>query len=279
MCIAMQIIKNQQLNMRKIADSGQVFRFNKSGEGRWELIASNRLLNIEQINIRNYEEGYRLSCSAQEFKNYWEHYFDLEADYNKYMESIPPDDEFLSSAARYSKGMRILYQDKWEMLISFIISQRKSIPAIKTSIEKLCRNFGVHIESEKYAFPTPEAIADADISILESCSLGYRSKYVYEAARRVASGECDLDSYSQLNDEELLAALMGFKGVGVKVANCVALFAYHRINAFPVDVWIDRLIKEHYDGKFDVALYKGYAGIIQQYMFFYGREMANVRLK
>ncbi len=275
----MHTIKNQQLDMRKIADSGQVFRFNKSGEGRWELIAGNRLLNIEQINIKNYEEGYRLSCSTEEFKNYWENYFDLEADYNKYMESIPPDDAFLSSAAKYSKGVRILNQDRWEMLISFIISQRKSIPAIKTSIEKLCRNFGVNIEGEKYAFPTPAAIANADISILESCSLGYRSKYVYEAAKRVASGECNLDKYSRLDDRELLVALMDFKGVGVKVANCVALFAYHRINAFPVDVWIDRIIKEHYNGKFDVNLYNGYAGIIQQYMFFYGREMANVRLK
>ena len=265
--------------MKKIAESGQIFRFNVYDD-EYSLVAGDKLLFIKED-----DDGYILSCSESEFEEFWIDYFDLRLDYSDFEKNMPADDLFLINAARYSYGIRILNQDKWEMLISFIISQRKSIPAIKSSIEKLARTYGKKIDmkvpdfiknidknSEFFAFPTPKALADASIDDLNGCSLGYRSPYIEASAKSVYRGDIDHEALSVLDDNELLAALMSLKGVGIKVANCVALFGYHRIAAFPIDVWIKRMIDEHYDGEFPLKLYDGYAGVIQQYIFYYGRE-------
>ena len=265
--------------MKKIAESGQIFRFNVYDD-EYSLVAGDKLLFIKED-----DDGYILSCSESEFEEFWTDYFDLRLDYSDFEKNIPADDLFLTNAARYSYGIRILNQDKWEMLISFIISQRKSIPAIKSSIEKLAKTYGKKIDmqvpdfiknidknSEFFAFPTPKALADASIDDLNACSLGYRSPYIEASAKAVYRGDIDLEDLSKLDDNELLAALMSLKGVGIKVANCVALFGYHRIAAFPIDVWIKRMIDEHYAGEFPLKLYDGYAGVSQQYIFYYGRE-------
>ena len=272
-------IEYPHLDMKKIADSGQIFRFNVYND-EYSLVAGDKLLFIKED-----KNGYILSCSEFEFENFWMDYFDLRLDYSDFEKNIPADDLFLINAAEYSYGIRILNQDKWEMLISFIISQRKSIPAIKSSIEKLAKRYGKKIDmkvpdfiknidknSEFFAFPTPKALADASLDDLNACSLGYRSPYIEASAKAVYRGDIDLEALSKLDDNELLAALMSLKGVGIKVANCVALFGYHRIAAFPIDVWIKRMIDEHYDGEFPLKLYDGYAGVIQQYIFYYGRE-------
>lgn len=272
-------IQYPHLDMKKIAESGQIFRFNVYDD-EYSLVAGDKLLFIKEDG-----DGYILSCSESEFEEFWIDYFDLRLDYSDFEKNIPADDLFLINAAEYSYGIRILNQDKWEMLISFIISQRKSIPAIKSSIEKLARAYGKKIDmqvpdfiknidknSEFFAFPTPKALADASLDDLNACSLGYRSPYIEACAKSVYRGDIDLEALSELDDNELLAALMSLKGVGIKVANCVALFGYHRIAAFPIDVWIKRMIDEHYDGEFPLKLYDGYAGVIQQYIFYYGRE-------
>ena len=272
-------IQYPYLDMKKIAESGQIFRFNVYDD-EYSLVTGDKLLFIKED-----DDGYILSCSESEFEEFWIDYFDLRLDYSDFEKNIPADDLFLINAAEYSYGIRILNQDKWEMLISFIISQRKSIPAIKSSIEKLAKTYGKKIDmkvpdfiknidknSEFYAFPTPKALADASLDDLNACSLGYRSPYIEASAKAVYRGDIDLKDLSKLDDNELLAALMSLKGVGIKVANCVALFGYHRIAAFPIDVWIKRMIDEHYDGEFPLKLYDGYAGVIQQYIFYYGRE-------
>ncbi|MBS6929871.1 MAG: DNA-3-methyladenine glycosylase 2 family protein [Lachnospiraceae bacterium oral taxon 082] len=272
-------IQYPYLDMKKIAESGQIFRFNVYDD-EYSLVAGDKLLFIKED-----DDGYILSCSESEFEEFWIDYFDLRLDYSDFEKNIPADDLFLTNAAEYSYGIRILNQDKWEMLISFIISQRKSIPAIKSSIEKLAKTYGKKIDmqvpdfiknidknSEFFAFPTPKALADASLDDLNACSLGYRSPYIEASAKAVYRGDIDLEDLSKLDDNELLAALMSLKGVGIKVANCVALFGYHRIAAFPIDVWIKRMIDEHYDGEFPLKLYDGYAGVIQQYIFYYGRE-------
>ena len=274
-------IEYPYLDMKKIADSGQIFRFNVYDD-EFSLVAGDKLLFIKEG-----KNGYILSCSEKEFNEFWLDYFDLSLDYGDFEKNIPETDVFLKDAAKYSYGIRILNQDKWEMLISFIISQRKSIPAIKSSIEKLAKVYGKKIDmkipefiknidadTEFYTFPTPKELANADIEALNACSLGYRSPYIEASAKAVYRKDIDLNAIDSLDDEELLKALMSLKGVGIKVANCVALFGYHRIAAFPIDVWIKRMIDEHYDGEFPLELYKGYAGVIQQYIFYYGRESA-----
>ncbi len=204
-----------------------------------------------------------VSCGKSEWDSIWHPYFDLDTDYRKIRGSIPEDDWYLAKAARLGAGIRILRQDRFEMLISFIISQRKSIPAIRTSIEKLVGLFG----SDGF-FPEPQAMMDATEEEFASCSLGYRTAYVRDAVRRVACRDVDLDRLDDLPDEELFGELKSFCGVGDKVANCVMLFAYHRIGRAPVDTWIARIINEEYGGADPFPRYEGVAGIMQQYMFY-----------
>lgn len=262
-------ISNEHLDMEKIANSGQIFRFNKVSDNKYSLVAKDKLLYIKEVE----NKVYNLSCSDSEYENYWKEYFDMNTDYENFIKKVPKKDEFLTSAIQYGKGIRILKQDKWEMLISFIISQRKSIPAIKSSIEKLSKKFGKQIEKEVYAFPSPKDLANASIEELNECSLGYRSEYIKESAGQILSAEIDLEKLNELNSIELINELIKLKGVGIKVANCVALFAYYRIDTFPIDVWIQRVIDKYYGGKFPLEKYKGYEGVLQQYMFYYGKEM------
>lgn len=263
-------IHARNLDLRQIAESGQCFRMTMQDETEARIIAGGKLLYISGTGDGNFT----LSCTKKEFQSFWHDYFDLGSDYSEYIDAVDPEDSYLMKAAAYGQGIRILRQEPFETLISFIISQRKSIPAIKTSVEKLCRMCGRRIEGDIYAFPTPEAIASLSEKELADCSLGYRAPYVREAALQVRHGDKDPEAMFLLSDDVLYEELVSFHGVGKKVANCVMLFAYHRIGAFPEDVWIKRIEDEHYGGRFPVEQYPGFAGIMQQYLFFYSRENA-----
>ena len=256
--------------LKTIADSGQCFRMESEDANTYRIIALNSILRVKD----NLDGSFSFYTTEKDFKNIWEDYFDLKTDYSKYIEAIPSSDGFLTEAARYGKGIRILRQEPFETLITFIISQRKNIPAIKKCVEELSRRFGEKIDGIFHAFPTPEALFNAPTDELASCSLGYRMEYVRRAAEAVYRGEVDLSDLCKLDDEALFDALLSFHGVGKKVANCVMLFAYHRIAAFPVDVWIERVINEKYSGSFPLEKYEGFAGIIQQYLFYYGRSIS-----
>ena len=262
--LSMVSIESKHLDIAAIADSGQTFRFNRLDEEYFTLHAGDQHIILRQ---RNADEPAELDCTQGEYDDLWADYFDMQTDYGAFLAAIPQEDTFLTEAGREARGIRILRQDPWEMLISFIISQRKNIPAIKSCIEKLCERFGT-----EGAFPTARQLAAVSHEELEACSLGYRTDYVLEAARAAASGELDLHAMRSLSDGELLARLLRIRGVGVKVANCVMLFGYHRIAAFPIDIWISRIIKEHYGGAFPLERYEGYAGVIQQYMFYHVRR-------
>ena len=164
------------------------------------------------------------------------------------------------------------------MLVTFIISQRKNIPAIRACVETLCSRYGEPIGTT-YAFPTPAALAEADEEALRACALGYRAGYVLAAAQMADAGTLDLSALVSLEDDQLAESLMTVPGVGVKVANCVSLFGYHRIAAFPRDVWMNRVIHEHYRGRFPLYRYKGFAGVMQQYLFYYARYEGKIAEK
>ena len=264
------IIKiDDDFDLAKIADSGQCFRFNKC-EGGYSVAAGNRHVLVKELGKNQYEFG----CTESEFDDFWRGYFDLDTSYRAIRKKIDKKrDEYLYNASEYGKGIRILRQDPWEMLISFIISQRKNIPAIKASIEKLCALAGEKIDENPeggavYSFPTPEALAALSLEQLSGCSLGYRDKYVHRAAMDVASGAVDLESWKKLDDEGLMEELLKLFGVGVKVANCEILFGYHRLDAFPKDVWINRVLELQYPGGFLFDEYAPYNGVMQQYLFF-----------
>ena len=262
-----QNLKN--FDLKQIEESGQCFRMKMTDDSHAVVVARGKILEIRHVTGDTFE----FDCSGEDFDNIWYDYFDLGTDYEAFISTIPKKDLFLQKAAQAGRGIRILRQDPFETLITFIISQRKSIPAIKTSVERLCRICGNLITDGIYAFPEAGALADLSESDLSSCALGYRAPYVRNAAEMVCRGGFDLSAASQLEDKALLERLKTLKGVGDKVANCVMLFAYHRTGAFPVDVWISRIVDEYYQGHFPLDRYEGYAGIMQQYMFYYRKFM------
>lgn len=258
------------LDIEKIASSGQCFRLSKISESTYRIIAWNKMLTIKT------EENQivKFDCSEDEFESLWKDYFDLEQDYNEFISSVDKSDTFLCNSAQYGKGIRILNQDPWEMLITFIISQRKNINSIKKAVEILSTKYGEVIDEKNhiYAFPTAQRLATASIEELNGCSLGYRSRYVYSAAEMVSSGVMDLELLKQLSDDEMRNKLKTIHGVGDKVADCIMLFGFHRFDAFPKDVWINRIIDYEYNGVFPFEQYKGFSGVIQQYIFDYVRN-------
>ncbi len=264
----------EHLDIAKIADSGQCFRMNKLENGNYRAIAKDKSIIITPT-----ESGAKFLCTQQEYDDFWRNYFDMNTEYAEFSKNILESDAFLTKAAVYSKGVRILKQDAWEMLVTFIISQRKNIPAIKKSVEVLCEMCGAKLcenecdtHNKNYAFPTPQQVARLTESQLNSCSLGYRTKYIMAAAQMVASGILNLEELSEKSNDDLRAELLTVPGVGEKVANCVMLFGYYRANSFPRDVWINRVINTVYSGEFDTQRFVGYEGVIQQYMFYFGRS-------
>ncbi|MEG2931542.1 MAG: DNA glycosylase, partial [Ruthenibacterium sp.] len=222
-------------------------------------------------------DGVALHCSEVEYQTIWREYFDMDTDYKTFRAAVPPEDAFLTRAARYGCGVRILQQEPWEMLVTFIISQRKNIPAIKRAVALLCEQAGERLcgaEQLCFAFPSAVRVAAMRPEALAACSLGYRAAYLRAAAQMAASGALDLEGLRQADDATLFDALVTVPGVGPKVANCVMLFGYHRLCGFPRDVWINRVIEQEYHGAFPLARYAGFEGVIQQYMFFYGRSAA-----
>jgi len=173
------------------------------------------------------------------------------------------------------QGLRILRQDPWEMLLTFIISQRKSIPAIASCLECIAERFGTEIITPRerlMAFPSPEQMKRATLQDLQCCSLGYRSSYVLDAIAHVLSGNLQLDNLRNLDNTELVDELLKVKGVGIKVANCVGLFSYGRLGLVPIDVWIKRAISDQCEDRNPFPLYGDVAGVMQQYVFYYEKS-------
>ena len=268
------IIKSDNFNLEQIAESGQCFRMNKlEDEETYGLVAYHRFIKMRQIDDRTI----KFSCSQEEYESIWKDYFDMSYNYLAITKHIEQgEDEFLKKAVSYGSGIRILRQEPFEVLISFIISQNKNIPSIKKGIEGICEKYGRPILSQDsdyvyYSFPSPEKLARAKKEDLRALKLGYRDEYIIEASRAVVDGRLDLDELIKGSHEEAVSKLKQIKGIGDKVANCISLFGLHHIEAFPIDVWIRRVLEDVYDNKFDASKYQGYAGIVQQYMFYYIR--------
>lgn len=256
-------------DLDKILASGQCFRPAKQPDGWYRFISGRRVLYLLPRGGQQYET----QCKAGEWEQFWRGYFDLDRSYAALRCRMEGQDPFVQSAMDYGKGIRILRQDVWEMLITFIISQRKSIPAIRTAVELLAQRYGEALPEGVCAFPTPEALCRAGEEGLQQCGLGYRTRYVLHAAQQAAAGRLDLQAMERLPDEELFAALLQLEGVGKKVANCVCLFGFGRVGRVPVDVWIQRLIQEEFGGRDPFPRFGGEAGILQQYLFYYKRSL------
>jgi N-glycosylase/DNA lyase len=260
-------------DLNKIAESGQCFRVKSLENGMFRFITQHHVLYISKIADREYS----VSCSKEEWSSVWTSYFDLDRCYQELRKTIPKTDPFLRKAAEEGAGIRLLSQDHWETLISFIISQRKSIPAIKNSVEAICAMFGTAISTPYevvYSFPTAEELLSAGVSRddLLKCKVGYRANYILDAISQVAHGSLSLDDLEMLADDALIQTLIGIYGVGKKVANCVCLFSYNRSASAPVDTWIQKVIDKYYGGIDPLCSYGDCAGIMQQYIFYYAQK-------
>jgi N-glycosylase/DNA lyase len=257
-------IENSDFSINQIAKSGQCFRINKLKNDIWQVIAFGKVLEIQQF--KQYTHIFH--CPSNEYKDIWVNYFDLKRDYSKIKESIlKTNDFYLTKAVNYGYGLHILKQDLWEVIVSFIISQRNNIPRIKSTIEKLC------IPYDNF-FPSANDLINYTEIDFKSIGLGYRAKFLVDLIRAVTDGNFDIEYLKKLTDyQDAIKYLKQFNGIGDKIANCIVLFGLHNLEAFPTDVWIKRIIEKEYNGKFNIKVFKKYAGVVQQYMFFYQRSL------
>ena len=260
----------------KTFDCGQCFRFEKSNKGRheseWEGVAFGRQVSF----ARDGERLYVYNSTEEEFERIWRRYLDLDTDYLAIDKDIlsRSDSDALRNAVSFGHGIRILRQDPWETVCSFIISQNNNIPRIKKIVRALCERAGDRVDgSEEFSFPSPSAVGELGVEGLFDLKTGFRAKYIYDAASRVASGEISLDGIMDMASPEGAEELCRIKGVGPKVAACALLFGFGKYDAFPVDVWIKKAIEKYFPGEFDPSRLGPYAGVAQQYLFYYERYL------
>lgn len=275
-------------NIAQILESGQVFRFEKISKHSYLLNAKQKVIKITQQPGSSSAIFYNTNIS--ELDEVWGPYFDIDTDYGKIARSLAQKDEYMAKAVEFGKGIRILRQDPWEMLISFIISQNKAIPHIKECLKNITQSFGDPLEEREdlehyyYAFPSPKALSRASEEALRACKVGFRAPYIMDACHKVLNGEIILNDLFIMSVEEAREKLMTIKGVGPKIADCILLFAYGKGEVFPTDVWIKRVIEGlYFEGKevrpaqiqeFAKQYFGPLAGYAQQYLFYYGRENA-----
>lgn len=256
----------KDLSLAQTLDCGQSFRWEEQGDGSFRGVAFGKcvtvLLDEDRLYIKN--------ATVDDFDNIWKDYFDLTLDYGEIRKQISSIHPVLAEAAKYAPGIRILRQESFEALCTFIISQNNNIKRIKGIVKRLCECFGDEIEENVFAFPTAQRLSQLCPEDLAPLRAGFRNRYIIDAAKKVASGDVDLEKCVKSDYEEARKELMKITGVGVKVADCTLLFGMHRIEAFPVDVWMKRALEKLFpDMKPDD--FGEYAGIAQQYIFHYSR--------
>jgi len=255
----------EDFDIEQIADSGQCFRMYHVLDDTWELFALNRFLKIQKRG-----GAHIFHCERDEFDDFWFNYFDLQTDYGEIKKRIlATNDEYLIEAVKFGSGLRILRQDLWEVIVSFIISQQNNIPRIKGCIKKLC-------DINERKFPTPDNFLNFRETDLDSVKLGYRKNYLLKISESVCCGIFDLEKLRKMAYPEAMKYLKTLHGVGDKVSNCISLFGLHQIEAFPIDVWIKRILETRYHNDFSLERrnLQDIGGIVQQYMFFYERSLS-----
>ena len=280
-------IKNQEsFIMEHVFECGQCFRWNKQPDNSYTGIYKNNIINVKQNDLYTIFDGY-FEEDAQKVIN---QYFDLERNYQEIKNDLAKIDENMKISTEYGKGIRILNQDLWETIISFIISANNNIPRIKGIIEKLSQNYGKEIvwkEKKYYTFPTPEELKDVTVEDFRRLGVGFRDIRIYETTHMILDGKINLQELRNTKDtQKVREKLLTLSGVGPKVADCILLFSdLKRFDVFPIDVWVRRVMNDLYIKNPDetkvnkkeiekIAKEKfgNLEGIAQQYLFYWRRE-------
>lgn len=276
------IIKDvRDFEPKHIFDCGQCFRWNEEPDGSYTGVAHNRVINVNKTG----NDVILSNTNMEDFINIWYDYFNLGTDYGQIKKELSSD-PILKKAIKFGEGIRILSQDEWEILISFIISANNRIPMIKRAIELLSERYGNYIGEyngkKYYSFPTADKLDNLTIEEVENCKTGFRAKYIVSAATIISSKETDIYRFVNLSTDDARKELMTFTGVGPKVSDCIMLFSMGKYDAFPIDVWVKRVMEYFYlkeDSKLNYIQQYGqnkfgkYAGFAQQYLFYYAREL------
>lgn len=269
-------IKNN-FDLYQTITCGQIFRYSII-DNTYTIILKDRVISLKEDNDYIIVE----SNNEDNLKEIVYDYFDLNRDYDLIQKEIIKCDKKLNDAIKYSKGMKIIHQDPFLTLISYIISQNNGVPQITNSLNLIALNYGKKVEFKDniyYLFPTYKDLIKLTMEDFRNCKVGFRDKYLYEIVRCIDSNKLDLDSIYTMDGNEALKYLISFKGIGVKVASCILLFAYQKFDVYPIDTWVKKFMKEDYNiegidniRKFANENYKENSGIAIQYMFNYKRN-------
>ena len=279
-------LKNQtEFNLKDIFECGQCFRWNEQKEGSYIGVFGNNVIQVKQNGQTICFNG---NCDG-DIKEIVTNYFDLKTDYGKIQKQLADVDKYMKNSIEYGKGIRILNQDLWETIISFIISANNNIPRIKGIIERLAANYGNAIEYEGkqyYTFPTAEQLKDVTVKQYRNLGLGFRDKRLHETVKMVLNKEVDLTKMYKMPTPQAREKLLKLAGIGPKVADCILLFStLKRFDVFPIDVWVRRVMNDLYIhnedetkvSKKEIAKlaqekYGDLQGLAQQYLFYWRRE-------
>lgn len=248
------IVKNMSnFNLAQTLECGQCFRWENINNKFYGVAGGNKLCVYEGNNSLVFED-----VNIEVFENFWRKYFDLDTDYSEIIKNLSNKNEILDKIFSEISGIRILNQDFWETLCSFIISQNNNIPRIKKIISKMCELFGESLGGGYYSFPSAETIANLSEKDLDLIKSGFRAKYILNAAKHIVNNKV------VQSEQELIK----IKGVGPKIAQCVLLYACHKLDAFPMDVWMKRIMNDYFPDKLP-DFFGEYAGVAQQYLYYY----------
>jgi N-glycosylase/DNA lyase len=268
----------EYFSVRQTFDCGHCFRFDLTERGAVGYAFG------KKIELTEVGEGeiFMTPCTEKEFHDVWERYLALDTDYGAIRKELTEKreaDTSLATAMETGKGIRILRQEPWEALCSFIISQNNNIPRIKKIIAALCKAGAEITGGSENEFPSPETLIKMGVDGLFALKTGFRAAYLYDAACKVHSGEINLEAVLAMPTEEAASELCRIKGVGPKVAACALLFGFEKTDCFPIDVWVKRLMQEYYGGEVKGSDFGRYAGLAQQYLFYHRRYIEGENVK
>ena len=280
------LINPNSFNMKHIFECGQCFRWNKQEDNSYIGVVKNAVIKVKKENDNIVFTG---SCNGENFEELIKDYFDLNTNYEEYKNKLSQIDEYMKKSIQFGNGIRILNQDLWECIISFIISANNNIPRIKKIIERISEKYGKEIEFEGkiyYTFPDIQELSKASVQDLRELGMGFRDIRVYNTTHMILNNDINLDKIKNMKSTlQMKEELLKLDGVGPKVADCILLFSLKRLDAFPIDVWVRRVMNDlyiHNDDENKVnkkqlqllaeEKFLGLAGIAQQYLFYWKRE-------
>ncbi len=271
-------LKVDNFNLKDTVTCGQIFRFEELDDLSYDIILSDRVINIKQESNELIVKSSNMDNIEEVIRNY----FDLDYDYesiNKKLLEIDKDNKEIIDGCL---GLKMINEPKIEVIISYILSSNNRVPQIKKALDNISKTYGQKVifnNKEYYLFPTIEELSNCDIDTLRECKTGFRDKYIYEFVQKIINNEFDINKIDNMDSKDALDYLLTLNGVGEKVASCILLFGYHRFDVFPIDTWVKKYMKDRYNiegiekiREFTRDKYKELSGIAIQYMFHYKRN-------